>query len=89
MGLNLISLCILVYLLCDGLMINSVVVVYDQDVVYISGVVCYVFNIKYTFYVILFIVLDEYFSYCAGDGGSHGYSFICMIYFILEHEVVL
>ena len=37
----------LVYLLCDGFMVNSVVAVYDQYVVYVSGVVSYVFSIQY------------------------------------------
>ena len=35
----------LVYLLCEGFMVNSVVVVYDQYVIYISSVVSYDFSI--------------------------------------------
>jgi hypothetical protein len=38
-----------VYLMGDGCMFNCAVVVYDQDVVKVSGVVSYVFCIKYMF----------------------------------------
>ena len=40
----------LIYLFCDGLVCNFVIVVYDQAVVYVSGVVSYVFGTKYVLY---------------------------------------
>ena len=54
-----------------------------------SDVVLHVLHVEHLFNVGVFIMLEEYLGYCVRDGRAHCRTFVCVVYFVLEHEVVL